>query len=508
MSGFLAAFHVLRPWWLLLALAGPAALLLERARRRGAGGWRGVVAPHLLAALLVRDGVPPRLRPATVALLLFPVLAVALAGPSWRREPSPFVADSARLVVALDLSRAAEPALAAGKRKVRDLVAARAGARTGLVAYAGSAHPALPPTDDPRLIEAYLDALSPKVMPRDGDAAGAALEAGLAMLEAGEGGAGTVVLVTPAVPATQAAAFQAAAGQAGPHAIVLLATGQGPFAGAPGATVVAPAPDTADVDQVAALARRNFATAPADDPAMRWRDAGPWVALLAVPMALLFARRGFLAALLLLALGARPAMAAEGDLNWFWQLWLTPDQRAQLMLDRGEPARAAGLFTDPVRRGAALYRAGDFDGAATAFSQGDTAEAAYDLGNAQMMRPRAWAEAIEAYDHALQLRPDFPEARENRDLAAAFLRAWEAASKDRAANQTDQPETHPPDPDQIVVDQPPQPEGERRETQGDTPGQGLSDGEIQALWMRRVGGTPADFLRLRFARQAAAGGTP
>jgi Ca-activated chloride channel homolog len=498
----LGAFHLLRPWWLLLALAGPAALLLERARRRDAGGWRGVVAPHLLPALLVTEGRRARLRPALLAAILFPLVALALAGLSWRREPNPFVTDRATMVVALDLSHSAEPALAAGKRKIRDLIAARAGARTGIVAYAGSAHPALPPTDDGRLIETYLDALSPQVMPRDGAAAAAALTAAIAMLDA-EPGAGTVVFVTPSVPATEAAAFSAAAG-ASRHAALILATGPGPFDGAPRVAVVSPTPNTQDVTEVAARAQRHFAVAPSDDPAMRWRDAGPWVALLLVPIAALFARRGFLAAMLvLLALGTRPALAAECDLGWFWRLWLTSDQRAQLLLDRGEPARAAAFFTDPIRRGAALYAAGDYEGAAAAFAQGSGAEAAYDRGNALMMRAQGWNDAIPAYDRALQLRPDFPEAQQNRAVAEAFRRQQQEAEAQRAQNQTDEPEARPPDPDQMVADQQPQPNQERQDPQH-APRQGLSDDQIQALWMRRVGGTPADFLRQRFARQAEA----
>lgn len=498
----LGSFHFLRPWWLLLALVAPAALLLERARRRDAGGWRGVVAPHLLKALLVTEGRRARLRPAVLAAVMFPAIALALAGPSWRREPNPFVTDRATMVVALDLSRGAEPVLAGGKRKIRDLIAGRAGARTGLVAYAGSAHPALPPTDDSRLIETYLDALSPQVMPRDGAAAAAALAAAIAMLDA-DPGAGTVVFVTPSVPATEASAFAAVA-RASRHATLILSTGPGPFDGAPGAAVISPTPDTEDVATIAARAQRHFAVAPSDDPTMRWRDAGPWVALLLVPIAALFARRGFLAAMLvLLALGARPALAGEGDLGWFWRLWLTSDQRAQILLDRGEASRAAALFTDPMRRGVALYRAGDYEGAAAAFAQSATAEAQYDRGNAFMMRPQGWNDAIPAYDRALQLRPDFSEAQQNRSIAEAFRRQQQEAEAQRAQNQTDDPEARPPDPDQMVADQPPQPDQERQD-RPQAPGRGLSDDQIQQMWMRRVGGTPADFLRQRFARQAEA----
>lgn len=497
----LGAFHFLRPWWLLLALAGPAALWLDHARQREAGGWRGVVAPHLLEVLLVADGPRRRLRPAVVAAVLFPIAALALAGPSWRREPNPFVTDRATMVIALDLSRAAQPSLDAGKRKIRDLIATRAGARTGLVAYAGTAHPVLPPTDDARLIETYLAALTPEVMPRDGDAAAAALTAAIAMLDA-EPGAGTVVLVTPSVPASEAAAFSAARG-ATRHAALVLGTGGGPFEGASGAPVVAPTPDTQDVEAIAARAQRHFALTPSDDPTMRWRDAGPWIALLVVPLAALFARRGFLAAVVLtLLLAGRPALAAEGDLGWFWRLWLTSDQRAQLLLDRGEPARAAALFTDPVRRGAALYAAGDYEGAAAAFAQAPGAEAAYDRGNALMMRPQGWNDAIPAYDRALELRPDFPEARDNRAVAEAFRRQQQEAERQREANQTDDPEARPPDPDQIVADQPPQQDQQGQEPQQGRQ-QGLSDDQVQQMWMRRVGGTPADFLRQRFARQAS-----
>ncbi len=501
MIAWLSTFHFLRPLWLLLALLGPLALWLDRLIARDAGGWRGVVAPHLLAALLVRDGRPSRIRPATVAAILFPLLALALAGPTWRREPNPFVTDRAAMVVTLDLSRSAEPALAAGKRKVRDIVAARPGARTGLVAYAATAHPALPPTDDPRLIETYLDALKPELMPRDGTDPAAAVTIAFGMLDS-QPGAGTVVFVAPTIPATGAAAFRAAV-QGTRHAVLVLATGPGPFEGVPGATVVTPTPDTADATRIAELAQRHFAAAPTDDPTMRWMDAGPLVALLVVPLAALMARRGFLAALLLMVmLGTRPASAADGDLGWFWQLWLTSDQRAQLLLDRGEPARAAGLFTDPVRRGVALYRAGDYQGAAAAFASADTAEAQYDRGNALMMVARGWNDAIPAYDRALALRPDFPEARDNRAIAEAFRRQQEAAEKDREANQTDDPEARPPTPDDTVTDQPPDP-GKPEDPAANQVGQGMSDGDIQAMWMRRVGGTPADFLRQRFAREVA-----
>jgi hypothetical protein len=68
------------------------------------------------------------------------LMALAAAGPAWRPAPSPFVTETAPLVVALDLSPSmtetdVEPSrLERAKQKVRDLIVLRAGGRVGLVA--------------------------------------------------------------------------------------------------------------------------------------------------------------------------------------------------------------------------------------------------------------------------------------------------------------------------------------------------------------------------------------
>ena len=79
----LAAFHFLRPWWLLALL--PAWLIAWRLLRRmdGAAAWRGVVAAHLLPHLLVGTTAQKRaLAPVWVLALAWAVGLVALAGPA------------------------------------------------------------------------------------------------------------------------------------------------------------------------------------------------------------------------------------------------------------------------------------------------------------------------------------------------------------------------------------------------------------------------------------------
>src|SRR5262245_28557249 len=100
----LSDFHFLRPWWLLALL--PAALLVWRIRRADDSrrAWRGVVAEHLLPHLLVGKDERARVRP--VGLLAFGLLVaiLAVAGPTWRREPAPFADDTAALVIVLKVT--------------------------------------------------------------------------------------------------------------------------------------------------------------------------------------------------------------------------------------------------------------------------------------------------------------------------------------------------------------------------------------------------------------------
>jgi Ca-activated chloride channel family protein len=497
--------HLLRPWWLLLLLPASLGFWWNHRRGQDLGGWRGVVDPVLLPFLLVARGRAPWLRPAPCLWVLLALAALALSGPTWRREPGPEVADRAPMMVAVEASRTAEPRLAAARRKVRDLVGLRGDGRTGLLAYAATAHLVLPPTADPGLLEVYLDALSPAVMPRDGNDPVAALAEALKQLDRQEG-AGTVVLVTGRIPASQGEAFARLAGGAR-HAVVVLPPGAvsgGALDGARGASLITPTADTADIQAVMARAQRHFAVAPSDDPRLRWRDAGYWLALPLLPLALLWSRRGFMVLVVMMAC-APPALAQQAPsrtTGWAGRLLLTPDQRGRIAFGHADYATAMALFTDPMWRGTAAYRAGDYARAVAEFSALDTPEAWFDRGNAHLMQPHEWDEALAAYDRALALRPDFPAASANRAIAAAFVAYQKALDAERARQSSDQMNEKPDD--TVVDSNAPRPPERPPGNQPPQAEQGLSNEQITALWMRRVGGSPADFLRMRFARQDGA----
>jgi Ca-activated chloride channel family protein len=136
--------------------------------------WQMLIAPHLLDHLIVGTEQKAHFRPVHALFTVCIFMSVALAGPTWEREPSPFTEDTASLVIALDLSMSMnaidiQPSrLQRAQQKVRDLLELRKGARTALIAYAGSAHIVLPLTDDPNILETYLNSLRTNIMPVEG----------------------------------------------------------------------------------------------------------------------------------------------------------------------------------------------------------------------------------------------------------------------------------------------------------------------------------------------------
>ncbi|MEE4360844.1 MAG: VWA domain-containing protein, partial [Pseudomonadales bacterium] len=205
----LAQFHFLRPAWLLLIpVAVAICWSLTRARSLDRV-WRGVMAPHLLDHLIVRHGARSRgPTPVTLMGLAWLVAIVAVAGPVWQRQPSPFSQDQAALVIALKvtpemLSTDVQPSrLQRSVQKIHDLLEARTGARTALIAYACSAHLVMPLTSDPDIIETFAADLTPDIMPVAGDAAAGAVALGNRLLEQ-SGAVGSILLITDAIASDQ-----------------------------------------------------------------------------------------------------------------------------------------------------------------------------------------------------------------------------------------------------------------------------------------------------------------
>jgi Ca-activated chloride channel family protein len=104
-----------------------------------------------------------------------------------------------------------------------------------------------------------------------------------------------------------------------------------------------------------------------------------------------------------------------------------------------------------------------------------------------------YEEAIESYGRALDSRPDWPEAEQNREIAR--VRLERLAPPDDDAGGTGGALGA----DEIVFDD----SGRVNESGSEVVSEGgeMSEEELRSVWLRRVENDPADFLRARFAYQ-------
>ena len=99
-------------------------------------------------------------------------------------------------------------------------------------------------------------------------------------------------------------------------------------------------------------------------------------------------------ALELLALTTVSARADPSD------LWTRADRKEALRISAGERPSDVSVFSDAAWRGAAAYKAQDYNAAVSALERAEDAESRYNLGNA-LARAGRYESAIEAYKKVL-----------------------------------------------------------------------------------------------------------
>ncbi len=172
-------------------------------------------------------------------------------------------------------------------------------------------------------------------------------------------------------------------------------------------------------------------------------------------------------------------------------LWLTPDQQGRYYFEKEDYAAAADRFEDPLWKGIAYYRGKNFKAASEQFGRVDTSAGYFNLGNTYAH----WGQleqAVASYEEALRRKPDYPAAKENRDLVKSLIQK-KAKEKEEEPLEGQDPTFNP---DEIKFD-----EKGRKGKKGEIGQTELSAEQIQQVWMRRLQTTPSDFLRLKFAAQ-------
>ena len=466
----LEAFHFIRPLWLLALV--PLALLAWRALRPGGDNpWQRIVDARLLPLLMVGQPGPKASRNVLWLVALGWLIAtLALADPTWERKPQPVFQTNAARVVVLDLSSSMNAGdlkpsrLARARYKIEDVLSLGAEGQTGLVVYAGDAFTVTPLTRDANTIRAQLNALAPDLMPSDGSRADLGLLKAEELLRHAGVSTGQVLLIADGVAPDALAATERTAARLKDDGYRVSVLGVGTEEGGPlpdaqgdlvrdaqGQVVMARMDTTAlraiaqagggvdlsvndgigalrswvdmhDASQVASTERLDLST-------QGWKEEGPLLALLLLPLGALAFRRNWLLSVMLLPLlvmHPRDAMASTwGD------LWQRPDQQAARSLSAGDYAKAARVATDADRRGSAEYKRGNYQLALDNFSHASGSDADYNRGNALAKLGR-YADAISAYDLALKGDPGNTDARVNKAAVEALLKQQQ---KEQEKNQ-------------------------------------------------------------------------
>ncbi|MEM6301415.1 MAG: VWA domain-containing protein [Pseudomonadota bacterium] len=321
------ALHFLRPLWLVPLPV--LALLWWRARHAFGRSGKGepILASHLQLALTLESSRRTAFTSIDTQALTITFLLLAAAGPSSVKEASPWFSEDAPLVAAIEVSDSmrandlSPTRLARARFKLLDLLELRTGARTAVLAYAGSAHVVLPPSADLNAIKPLLESLDPNIMPEPGARARAVLQPAKDLL--GEYATrGTILFLSDGFDALDIEPLKAFSQESDNPALAafIIGSAEGGLAlmpdGSPARTargsridtrvdmavlqrlereaglpVTRITTDDSDLKELIRVIESNLAKA--EDPEARWRDDGWWLLWPAGLLLLLNFRRGW-----------------------------------------------------------------------------------------------------------------------------------------------------------------------------------------------------------------------
>lgn len=489
MMDTLAQFHFLRPWGLLLVLAGVLLYPLWHWLKARQGALSQVIAPHLLPHLLLPANVSQKFRPIHGFSALLIIAGLAISGPTCDKVLPPFADDQTLVTVVIDLSPSMagsqkNSTLALAQDRIQALAQSQPGWYIGLIAYARSAHMVMPNTRDTELLKLYLNSLVAGMIPGTGRNLSMAVATAV-QSQSDKSKPQTVIVVSDNLAASSLDQAQAPLPKNVNVLMLAPANALSNKAARPildSLTAEARAFSTreGDVRWLERHVQSHFSRHQSLDNDLKWRDIGYWLIWPALLLSLLSIRKGWrlqwcLIPFVLILTPVSPVNA--GSLS---DAFFTPDQQGRLAFEAQRYAAAAQQFQNPYLRSLSAYRAFDYTTAAAGFRQLNTAEAWFYLGNSyakQMEFPKAKV----AYEKALKKQPQLNQAKANLALVT------------RLSKELDQERENAPSMEADEL---------RFDAESD---QGVA-AEIQSqphvtddIWLQNISTSATDFLRRKFA---------
>ena len=472
MSDIILNFHFIRPYWLGFMIPAIVVASIYWVKQSRANQWHALIDKNLLPFLIDNQSGHTLKLPIIGLVIIWILGSIAMAGPTWTKQPQPVKESVSALVVLWDLSPSMNAQditpsrLSRSRLKLIDLLNTRKEGLTGLIAYSGEAHVVTPLTDDTQTIISLLSGLSPEVMPVAGSNPEMAFTQAHQLLKDSNIDKGDILFLTDGIPYDAESELQDIQGNS-PHRVTIwsIGTKQGAPIPLPNGSFVKDSRNQIIVAQLKERELSNMAialnglyvpysnddldirtingfSAQADNSATRettrefdlWVEYGPYLLLLCLPLIALSFRRGWVLGIFYLAMITPDEVQA---ISWE-DLWQTKDQKAQKALRNGDTATAADTFKNPDWKAIADYKNNNYEDAKAHFEKGEGAEDAYNLGNT-LAHAGDYDGALKAYDKALEKNPNLTEAQDNKQVVEK-LKQLQQAQNNQQSNQGDSSE--------------------------------------------------------------------
>jgi len=569
---FMDNFHFLRPVFLYGLIPAFLLVCLVLFIQSNRSTWTRAIDPALLPFLLDKDSSPKATYPVFGLLLLWSLGLVALAGPVWQQIPVPVQEREDALVIVADMSLSMYANDVAPNRAVRTqrkiidvLNSRREEGQTALVVYAGDAHAVTPLTDDVETINNLVPSLQPNIMPIEGSRPATGIELAISLLDNASLPQAQILLITDGINSDDIGAIRNLLDVTA-HTLSVLGVGtedgapipmaEGGFLRDSGNAIVIPRLERGLLQELATTTGGRYADALLTDQDIEylldqsifdenenlvdverefdiWYETGPWLLLLALPLAALAFRRGWVLGLAFAFLFAPDREAYAWELR---DLWVSKDKQGVEAFTGEEYAEAATLFRDDAWRASANYKAGNYENALADLSLLEDVESLYNRGNA-LARLNRYPEAIAAYDQVLALVPDHEDAAYNKELLENIMEEQEQQQQQQQqqdgenqdqqqqegeqqqdqqqeqqnqdqqdqSEQDQQQQEDQQNQDQQQSEQESESEPQEQEMPEPQEGEEPDSEEEQAMqqWLRRIPDDPGELLRRKFQYQAA-----
>lgn len=569
---FMDNFHFLRPVFLYGLIPAFLLVCLVLFIQNNRSTWTRAIDPALLPFLLDKDSSPKATYPVFGLLLLWSLGLVALAGPVWQQIPVPVQEREDALVIVADMSLSMYANDVAPNRAVRTqrkiidvLNSRREEGQTALVVYAGDAHAVTPLTDDVETINNLVPSLQPNIMPIEGSRPATGIELAISLLDNASLPQAQILLITDGINSDDIGAIRNLLDVTA-HTLSVLGVGtedgapipmaEGGFLRDSGNAIVIPRLERGLLQELATTTGGRYADALLTDQDIEylldqsifdenenlvdverefdiWYETGPWLLLLALPLAALAFRRGWVLGLAFTFMFAPDREAYAWELR---DLWVSKDKQGVEAFTGEEYAEAATLFRDDAWRASANYKAGNYENALADLSLLEDVESLYNRGNA-LARLNRYPEAIAAYDQVMALVPDHEDAAYNKELLENIMEEQEQQQQQQQqqdgenqdqqqqegeqqqdqqqeqqnqdqqdqSEQDQQQQEDQQNQDQQQSEQESESEPQEQEMPEPQEGEEPDSEEEQAMqqWLRRIPDDPGELLRRKFQYQAA-----